>query len=161
MCIWWNIIFILLQRFYPVDLCESLHWMPDVLSSEKSTLLIIRCSPTASVLSKWPCTELTHLLLHCVFFRSFLKKASCLQPKRSALRFDFDCSFDLSFEDPSTSLKPFLKTKNQTRKSLNNRTHPPWFLPSWRLYRPQSIACGSLIEDPMVFLNREENSYQL
>ena len=95
------------------------------------------------------------------FLSQLFENSSCLQPKRTALRFDFDCSFDLSFEDPSTSLKPFLKTKNQTRKSLNNGTHPPWFLPSWRLYRPQSIACGSLwIEDPMVFKSWR-NSYQL
>lgn len=50
--------------------------------------------------------------------------------------------------------------ENQTRKSLKNGTHPPWFLPSWRLYRPQSIACGSLIEDPMVYKSWR-NSYQL
>ena len=149
MCIWWNIIFILLQRFYPVDLSPldawcSLKWKEHPLNHS----LFPHCQCSIQMTLHGTHTSVIALC----FLSQLFEKGQLLTTKKKCPAFWFWLFIWFELWSPSTSLKPFLKTKNQTRKSLNNRTHPPWFLPSWRLYRPQSIACGSLIEDPMVFL---------
>ncbi len=136
--------------------------LSDVLSSQKRTFLILndslfphcQCSIQMTLHNTHICYIHIYIYIFFVLFSLavFFKRPSCSQPKRTALRFDFDCSFDLSLEDLSTSLKTFLKIKNPTRKSLKTGTHPPWFLPS-----PMSTSVNHLwiwiFEDPMV--NRE------
>lgn len=108
----------------PLDAWCSLKWTEHLLNNS----LFPHCQCSIQMTLHGTHTSVIALC----FLSQLFEKGQLLTTNKNCPAFWFwlFIQFDLSFEDPSTSLKPFLKTENQTRKSLKNGTHPPWFLPT-------------------------------